>query len=117
MCVVAQNGMEGELSQLVRWQSHQTDRFHVFRASNRHGGGLFPLAEYAAGIDYLIGGAGYNLFYESRYFQIPATLVPFRRDGDDQAWRVATNADIDVQSNGADSLALRLAGLLEGGPR
>ena len=62
-----------------------------------------------------MGGAGYNRFYESRYFQLPTTLVPFQRNGDDQAWRVATNGNLAVPVNGADELALRIAELLRTG--
>ena len=67
-CVVAHNGYAGELEEIL--EQHQVDPGEyqqIALTNSRVGPNVFPLAEYAKGIDFLVGSAGYNLFYESRF--------------------------------------------------
>jgi hypothetical protein len=48
----------------------------------------YPLLEWLAGVDLLVGGAGFNLVHEARATGTPAIWAPQRRLYDDQALRV-----------------------------
>jgi hypothetical protein len=76
--------------------------WHELITTNKDGGGIFPLADYAAAIDLLVSGGGYSTFYETRYFGIPAELSAFDRNAEDIAWRLRTNAGYTFDVNGAD---------------
>jgi hypothetical protein len=114
LCVVAHNGYAGELEQILTQEKLDAAGYHVITLTNtQQGRNIFPLAEYARGIDFLIGGAGYNLFYEARYFGIPSRHIPFKRNGDDQLWRLETNRNYSFQENGADTVARRIIELFD----
>lgn len=116
LIVVAHNGFEGELEKLAAEElgagAGAGAAAKVVMSSNAEGEGLFPLCDYAAGIDLLIAGAGYSAFYESAYFKIPTRFIPQARRGDEQIWRVTKNADFSFESNGADQLASEIVGLM-----
>jgi len=109
LVVIARNGLKGELEELLARHSGgresadiRANEWHELITTNKDGGGLFPLADYAAAIDLLISGGGYSTFYETRYFGIPAELEAFDRHAEDIAWRLRTNADYTFDVNGAD---------------
>jgi hypothetical protein len=104
LCVVAHNGYEGEIKKIAENIAGFESAYDVKILTNEDGAGLFPLADYMNGIDYLIGGAGYNLFYEARYFGIDARLIPLERKAEDQLLRIETNSSFCFNDNGADQL-------------
>ena len=112
LIVVAHNGFAGELEKIAAQEFGEGAETKVVVSSNAGGEGLFPLCDYAAGIDLLIAGAGYSSFYESAYFKIPTRFIPQERRGDEQAWRVARNEGFSCDLNGADRLAGIIAGLV-----
>jgi hypothetical protein len=103
-CIVAHNGYKGEINSIASSAGDFKNDYQVKVLTNEDGAGLFPLAMYANGIDLLIGGAGYNLFYETRYFGLDAKFIPKERRADDQFWRVKTNGNYIFNENGADIL-------------
>ena len=108
--VVARNGYPGELEALLADQQEEASQWHRIVTTNRDGAGIFPLADYANGIDLLVSGGGYSTFYETRYFGIPAELSAFERNAEDISWRLRTNKDYEFDSNGADMI---VAGVME----
>jgi UDP:flavonoid glycosyltransferase YjiC (YdhE family) len=112
LIVVAHNGFTGELEKIAAQEFGEGTEAKVVMSSNADGEGLFPLCDYAAGIDLLIAGAGYNSFYESAFFKIPTRFMPQERRGGEQAWRVRQNAGYSFDSNGADQLAKEIVGLM-----
>ena len=110
-CVIARNGYEGELEDLLARHGGR-EGWHLTVLTNKGGRGVFPLAEYAAGIDLLISGGGYATFYETRYLRIPAELEPFERNAEDIAWRLETNATYSFRENGADQFVRLVEPLL-----
>ena len=113
LCVVAQNGYAGELDSILAQRVADPGEYRIVPLQNTsEGKNIFPLAAYAKGIDFLVGGAGYNLFYEARYFDIPSHMIPFERNGDDQFWRVETNGDYSFSENGADQIARRIVDMV-----
>ncbi|MFP4353835.1 MAG: hypothetical protein ACLFUJ_01835 [Phycisphaerae bacterium] len=103
-CVIARNGYEGELQELLARHGGR-DGWHLTVLTNQGGRGVFPLAEYANAIDLLISGGGYATFYETRYLGIPAELEHFERNAENIAWRLETNAEYTFAENGADQFA------------
>jgi hypothetical protein len=129
LAVIARNGYEGELEELLArhggaqtpaapndtpaaGQKTPAGEWHRLVTTNKDGGGIFPLADYAAAIDLLISGGGYSTFYESRYFGIPAELESFPRNAEDISWRLETNADYTFDVNGADEFVRTVRRLL-----
>lgn len=108
--VIARNGYEGELETLLASRSEDPEDWHRVVTTNRDGGGIFPLADYARGIDLLVSGGGYSTFYETRYFAIPAELSAFERNAEDISWRLETNKDYEFDTNGADVIVREVGG-------
>jgi hypothetical protein len=109
LTLVAQTGMRGEAEAIAR-QIGATDG--VMRIVSLHQPpSLFPLAPYLAGADLIVGGAGYNLFWETRWLGLSqrCRIMPQYRDIDPQALR-ATFADHVMHENGADTLARFILG-------
>ena len=50
----------------------------------------------------LVCGAGYSAFWEARYFRKEAYFVPYPRNFEDQARRVALGSDYEFDENGVD---------------
>jgi hypothetical protein len=112
LCVVAHNGLKGELDKLLKKTRDISPDYHLYTTTNRKGEGLFPLADYANAIDLLIGSVGYSLFYESIYFNIPARYKIFTRDKEDVRWRLKTNSNYTFTENGADQIIKRIADII-----
>jgi hypothetical protein len=111
-CVIAQNGYPGEIEKLIESHQGTVSDYHLVITSNRDDNSLFPLADYMAGIDLLISGAGYSLFYESRYFNVPSFFTSFSRNAEDTSWRITMNSDYNCSKNGADTLADTIMAML-----
>lgn len=109
-CFFGFNGKEGEGAQV--WKSFdylETEGWRVIRSDNR-AGGLFPAIDWYNAFDMVVCGAGYNAFWEARYFDKQAFFAPFPRNFEDQYHRVAVNSDYVPKENGADQLVRLLVG-------
>src|SRR5262249_37050341 len=87
---VVQAGLPGEGAELVRDERERAAGFDVVAAHLHGEAPLFPVAPYLPGADRIVGGAGYNLFWETRWLGLEARteLHPFRRAADDQTPRL-----------------------------
>jgi hypothetical protein len=108
LALIAQTGHAAELDTL---RGLAPPDHTVVPLSLHHSEALVPLAPWLAGADHILGGAGYNLFWEVRVLGLTdrARLVAFGRNNDDQAWRLRALADHRPRSNGADTLVRWLA--------
>lgn len=70
----------------------------------------FPLIDLFNGIDFLVTGAGYNTFWESRYYHKQSHFLVCPRQFEDQKERVRKFADASVPKNGAEELVDILIG-------
>lgn len=122
--VVHQAGEPGEWARLAETTPHRP--LHVLTpgrdgappASASAGAGVrvhdgdafFPLAAWLGDADVLHTGAGYNAYWESRWlgYDAKTRFVPFRRNIDDQAWRIRAAAGFVPRENGADTLVRQL---------
>ena len=104
ICIVAHNGFEGEFEEIKKNINNFDKEYQIIETSNRKEGGFFPLVKYYNGIDFIIAGAGYNMFYETRFFNKPAKLFPLARKNEDMEWRIKSNSNYIFKKNGADEL-------------
>lgn len=110
-CLFAFNGRGGEGQEAWKSFSYLEDEgWTVVRSSNRSGG-LFPAADWFNAFDLVVCGAGYNAFWEARYFRKEAFFVPFPRRYESQTRRIALCSDYEMRENGADRLARRILAL------
>jgi UDP-N-acetylglucosamine:LPS N-acetylglucosamine transferase len=87
-----------------------SDNYHCIKSSSYDDNGIFPLLDYYNGIDLMVSGAGYNTYWQNRFFKKKAIFLPFRRAEENQAIRVKTCADYEMKENGADVLVNELFG-------
>ena len=108
-CIIAQNGRPGEFERILAESSGTGDLsdYRMIYTSNRDTKALslFPLIDYLPAADFIIAGAGYNLFYESRYLNIPGRFFSFKRDAENPQWRIDNNSGCTFTENGADTIA------------
>lgn len=102
LTVVLHAGQRGEAEQLARAAGEEGTVLDLFDPE-----ALFPAAEWLAGADRVVSGAGYNAFWESRWlgYADRAEFIPFRRSIDDQALRLGLSRGTAPRNNGADILA------------
>lgn len=110
-CLFAFNGKEGEGAEAWKsWSYLEDEGWNVVRSDNR-AGGLLPAVDWFNAFDMLVCGAGYNAFWEARYFRKDAYFVPYPRKFEDQARRAALCSDYEFDENGADQIVRLIAGL------
>jgi hypothetical protein len=77
---------------------------------------IYPVAPLFGAIDHLVIGAGYNAVHEVRCYVRTATVELIRVGGDDQAARLARQAQWPARDGSrADELARHLVSILENG--
>jgi hypothetical protein len=102
--LVAINGRPGEFEELKQTYSYLEEEYQVVYSSNYHGG-VFPAIDYYNAFDFVVCGAGYSQFWEARYFEKDAHVVPQIRRFENQALRLEQYSDYVFSENGADQLA------------
>ncbi len=110
LVLVAQAGQPGEADTLVSLAERCWPDARIVRQTLFDDDALFPIADWLAGADIIVGGAGYNLFWETRWLGLQGRthLQAFPRTIDDQAWRLVLHHRTPMLTNGADSLARML---------
>ena len=109
-CFFGFNGNAWEGEQV--WRSFdylEAEGWKVIRSDNRQGG-LFPAIDWYNAFDMVVVGAGYNAFWEARYFGKEAFFAPFPRNFEDQYRRIRVGSEYVPKENGADQLVRRLLG-------
>lgn len=108
-CLFPFNGHSHEAAEAWNNFSYLEDEgWTVYRSENRQGG-LFPAVSWFNAFDLLVCGAGYNAFWEARYFEKEAYFVSFPRRFEDQDLRIARCGDYTPRENGADQLVRRFS--------
>jgi hypothetical protein len=105
--VIAQGGVNPqEFEQILQDYSYLEDvkDYYLLKTSTHFEHGIFPLVDYYNGIDLLICGAGYNQYWETRFFDIHPMFFPFNRLEETQAQRLKEGAPYTMRENGADVL-------------
>ena len=108
-CIIAQNGRPGEFERILAEGSGTNDisDYRMIYTTNRNSEALslFPLIDYLPAADFIIAGAGYNLFYECRYLDIPGRFFSFERNAENPQWRIDNNSSCTFTENGSDVIA------------
>ncbi|HAE23320.1 MAG TPA: hypothetical protein DCG47_13520 [Spirochaetaceae bacterium] len=110
-CFFGFNGNAWEGAEV--WKSFdylEGEGWKVVRSNNREGG-LFPAVDWFNAFGLLVVGAGYNAFWEARYFGKEAFFAPFPRNFEDQYRRIRLCSSYVPKENGADQLIRRIAGM------
>jgi hypothetical protein len=114
LCVIAHNGLPGEMKELYEGLSDLRETYKILQMDNSRETGIFPIADYMAAIDLFVSGGGYNAFYEALYFNRPCRFLPFKRNKEDQTWRIDTNSQSRYEQNGADQIGGDIIELVRG---
>lgn len=109
LCLVSLNGNPGEFEHVYHEYSQKLPAgYTLISTTNYHTSGIFPIIDYYNAFDLVISGAGYNSFWETRYFQKKAEYVPFERMFEDQWRRPRLFSHHTFKENGADQLVKML---------
>ena len=104
VCLFAFNGKPGEFEDIKKRYSYLKDSGYTMVYTTNYHGGLFPTVDYFNAFDLIICGAGYNSFWEAKYFGKEAVFVPVQRRFEDQQRRINECSDYTFNENGADQL-------------
>lgn len=107
LTVVSHAGRLGELEVLQHVANERAEPNQTIVTLDLHRQGLFPAARWLGAAHRIIGGAGYNTFWEARWlgWSDRAVLIPFDRTIDRQRLRVEVLGDHRPKTNGADVMA------------
>lgn len=108
ICVLAETGNPIDRQEVWEWEDHWQSQGFETRIMGPGGFWHFPLLELYNCIDVLVIGAGYNSFWESRYFQKKAQYQVCPRQFEDQQERVRRFAQSTFSKNGAAELVEKL---------
>ncbi|HQQ50435.1 MAG TPA: glycosyltransferase [Spirochaetota bacterium] len=104
-CLISISGYEQESMQYKQYYpQHLEDDYYCISSSNYDLDNHFPIVNYFNAFDMIICGAGYNSFWETRFFNKQAIIIPFKRVFEDQFYRVNNYANYTFTKNGADQL-------------
>lgn len=107
LALLAHNGFEGELDNIVKEIKIDPEEY-CFRSISTFDDDIsrkiFPLSHYMSGVDFAIGGCGYNFFYETKAHGIPTIYFPQERKGNEQHWRLDNCKDYEGPYDGADKM-------------
>ncbi len=103
-CLYAFNGNPGDFEKNREKYSYLERESYGMVYTTNYRGGLFPVVDYFNAFDLLICGAGYNQFWEARYFDKDAIFenVPLRFSSTER--RIQKYAKYSFKENGADQL-------------
>lgn len=105
-CLLALSGDPVEIDRVMQSCAHLEAEGWFMVNSNAFGGrGIFPTVDYFNAFDRLVCGAGYNAYWEARFFDKKADFIPTARTiFESCSRRIAECADYRFERNGADEL-------------
>jgi hypothetical protein len=103
-CLLAYNGHPGDFEKLKKMYSYLEDECYQMVYTTNYKGGLFPVIDYFNAFDLIICGAGYNSFWETRFFEKEAVYYPPATRFYDPQRLVRDYHDYTFEENGADQL-------------
>lgn len=103
ICCIAYSGHPGDFERVKKDYSYLEEEYNVIYTSTYHKG-IFPIADYFNAIDFLVCGAGYNAFWEAKYFNKHAVFVPTQARFESGEKRIEECLDYEFSENGADQL-------------
>lgn len=105
MCLISISGYENEFDYYAKkYTAKLSSGYDFFMTSNHENQNIFPVIDYYNAFECIVCGAGYNSFWETRFFNKKAYIVPFKRIFEDQFYRVNNFSSYTFTRNGADQL-------------
>jgi len=105
VCCISISGYESESEIYNKYYDENIrKKYYCITSSNYNTDLLFPIVDYFNAFDLVICGAGYNSFWETRFFNKKAITIPFKRVFEDQFYRVNNFSEFTFSTNGADQL-------------
>jgi len=105
ICLISISGNEHEFDDYVKkYTIELSSEYDFFVTSNHEDQNIFPIIDYFNAFDCIVCGAGYNSFWETRFFTKKAYTIPLKRVFEDQSYRVKHFSNYTFTRNGADQL-------------
>jgi hypothetical protein len=102
-CLYAFNNHPGDFDKYKAKYSYLENAYQMVYTTN-YKGGLFPVVDYFNAFDYIVCGAGYNMFWEVVFFNKEATFENFPLKFDRTEHRINNCQEFYFEENGADQL-------------
>lgn len=103
-CLLYFNGNAGDFDKVLNDYVYLEDEGYNIISSTNYEGGLFPAVDYFNAFDLIICGAGYNSFWETKYFNKQTIVVPTYARFESGEQRIKECSDYEFEENGADQL-------------
>lgn len=104
-CLISISGYENESEKYQDYfDSTILKEYHCVTTNTYDSNRIFPIVDYFNAFDLVICGAGYNSFWETKFFQKNAITIPFKRVFENQFYRVNNFSHYTFTTNGADQL-------------
>lgn len=104
ICVYAFNHHPEDFGKHLKKYSYFKDIGYKMVYTTNYKGGIFPLVDYFNAFDYIISGAGYNIFWEVIYFDKEAVFENFAMKFSSTEYRINSCQEYYFEENGADQL-------------
>jgi len=105
--LLAINARPGDFERIKEKYSYLDDEGYHITYSTNYKGGLFPVIDYFNAFDLVICLAGYNQFYECRYFMKEAIFDTIDLHFSSMEKRINECSDLNFEINGADQFVER----------
>ncbi len=103
-CLIYINGNPGDLDKVLNNHSYFENEGYNIIPSTNYDRGLFPVVDYFNACDLIVCGAGYNSYWESRFFGNETIVIPTYAQFESGERRINECADYYFRENGADQL-------------
>ena len=103
-CLVAFNARPGDFDKHKNKYAHLESEGYNMVYSTNYEGGIFPAVDYFNAFDLVVCGAGYNQFWEAKYFDKKTIMETIRGNFSSQEKRIKMGRDFHFDANGADQL-------------
>ncbi len=103
-CLYAFNGNPGDFEKNKETYSHLEGEGYSMVYTTNYQGGLFPVVDYFNAFDLVICAAGYNQFWETKFFDKKAVYETIQGNFSSQEKRIKMGRRFKFDANGADQL-------------
>ena len=103
-CLYAFNGNPGDFEKNREKYAHLEDEGYRMVYTTNYSEGLFPAVDYFNAFDLVICAAGYNQFWETKFFDKKALYETIRGNFSSQEKRIKMGRRFKFDVNGADQL-------------
>ncbi len=110
VCLYAFNNHPGDFDRYKKKYSYLESVYRMVYTTN-YQGGLFPVVDYFNVFDFIVCGAGYNMFWEVIYFRKEAAFENFPLKFSSTEHRIDNCRDFVFDENGGDQLVDIIMGL------